>query len=212
MAISLVDLVTRLLDDDGPLPIVQAGDPVLRRRAAPFDGQLDDDLLARLIAAMRDTMRAAPGVGLAAPQIGVPLRIAVIEDSARVSDEVRSARDRRAVPLRVLVNPTYSPAGDATVGFFEGCLSVSGWQAVVARHAAVHLTALDESGRAVDEVVEGWAARIVQHETDHLDGILYLDRAETRSLSSNAAIVDRWSQPTPHEAAAALGFPLPDRP
>lgn len=89
---------------------------------------------------------------------------------------------------------------------------MSGWQAVVARHAAVHLTALDESGRAVDEIVEGWAARIVQHETDHLDGILYLDRAETRSLSSNAAIVDRWSQPMPHEAAAALGFPLPDRP
>jgi peptide deformylase len=73
----------------------------------------------------------------------------------------------------------------------------------------VRLTGQDEHGRAVDEVFTGWPARIVQHETDHLDGLLYLDRAELRSLSSNEAMAERWAQPTPDAASAALGFELP---
>jgi peptide deformylase len=80
---------------------------------------------------------------------------------------------------------------------------------VVARHSEVRLTGQDEHGRALDEVVRDWPARIVQHETDHLDGTLYLDRAELRSLSSNEAMAQRWTQPGPEEAARALGFPLP---
>lgn len=79
----------------------------------------------------------------------------------------------------------------------------------MARYARVRLRARDEHGAPVDEVFEGWPARIVQHETDHLDGTLYLDRAEPRSLSSNAAMAERWSQPTPARAAAELGFDLP---
>ena len=78
----------------------------------------------------------------------------------------------------------------------------------MARHENVRLRALDEHGRAVDEVFTGWPARIVQHETDHLDGTLYLDRAELRSLSSREAMADRWAQPTPAAAAEALGFDL----
>ncbi|MFF3884204.1 peptide deformylase [Streptomyces sp. NPDC001914] len=208
--ISLSDLVEELLGHEGPLPIVAAGDPVLRQGTEPFDGQLDPGLLARFVAALRATMHAAPGVGLAAPQVGVPLRIAVIEDPAPVSDEVRLARGREPQPFRVLVNPSYEGIGPGRAAFFEGCLSVPGWQAVVARHAEVRLTALDEHGRAVDEVFGGWPARIVQHETDHLDGMLYLDRAELRSLSSNQAAAELWAQPTPERAAAALGFALPD--
>ncbi|MFE9879177.1 peptide deformylase [Streptomyces sp. NPDC005784] len=207
--ITLSDLVEELLGHEGPLPIVAAGDPVLRRGAEPFDGQLDPGLLARFVAALRATMHAAPGVGLAAPQVGVPLRIAVIEDPAPVSDEVRVVRGRVPQPFRVLVNPSYVGIGPGRVAFFEGCLSVPGWQAVVARHTEVRLTALDEHGRAVDEVFSGWPARIVQHETDHLDGTLYLDHAELRSLSSNQATADLWAQPTPQSAAEALGFPLP---
>ncbi|RBO83092.1 peptide deformylase [Nocardia puris] len=205
----LLDLVSELLATDGPLPIVQAGDPVLRRPAAHFDGQLDDALLARLITAMRETMHAAPGVGLAAPQVGIPLRVAVLEDAAQVSEEVRAARAREPLPFRVLVNPVYSPASAERAAFFEGCLSVSGWEAVVTRPADIHLTALDETGHRVDEFVHGWPARIVQHETDHLDGTLYLDRADLRSLSTNDAVTTRWHHPTPHEAAIALLFPLP---
>ncbi|AVH55049.1 MULTISPECIES: peptide deformylase [Streptomyces] len=206
----LSDQVEELLSREGPLPIVAAGDPVLRRVAEPFDGQLDPGLLTRFVAALRATMHAAPGVGLAAPQVGVPLRLAVIEDPAPVSEELRLARGRVPQPFRVLVNPSYEGIGAARAVFFEGCLSVPGWQAVVARHAEVRLTAQDEHGHTVDEVFTGWPARIVQHETDHLDGMLYLDRAELRSLSSNQEVADRWTQPTPERAAEALGFTLPD--
>ncbi|NUS23160.1 MAG: peptide deformylase, partial [Streptomyces sp.] len=202
----LAELVEELLAGDGPLPIVAAGDPVLRRGTERFEGQLDSALLARFVEALRVTMHAAPGVGLAAPQVGVPLRIAVIEDPAPVPDEVRLARGRVPQPFRVLVNPSYDGVGPERAAFFEGCLSVPGWQAVVDRHDRVRLTGEDEHGRTVDEVFSGWPARIVQHETDHLDGTLYLDRAELRSLSSNQAMVERWAQPTPREAAASLGF------
>ncbi|SDP79208.1 peptide deformylase [Streptomyces sp. cf386] len=206
----LAELVEQLLTTEGPLTIVAAGEPVLRRPTERFDGQLHPALLARFIEALRITMHAAPGVGLAAPQVGVPLRIAVIEDPAPVPEAVRLTRGRVPQPFRVLVNPSYEPVGSARAAFFEGCLSVPGYQAVVARPAEVRLTCEDEQGRAVDEVFAGWPARIVQHETDHLDGMLYLDRAELRSLSSNQAVAEYWAQPTPGEAGKALGFQLPD--
>ncbi len=205
----LAERVEELLSTDGPLPIVAAGDPVLRRSAEPFDGQLEPALLERFVAALRLTMHAAPGVGLAAPQVGVGLRIAVIEDPATVPDEVRVGRGRVPQPFRVLVNPVYEPVGEARAAFFEGCLSVPGWQAVVARWAEVRVRGLDERGRELDEVFGGWPARIVQHETDHLGGVLYLDRAELRSLAANAVVVERWGQVTPERAAAELGFGLP---
>ncbi|GAA4108794.1 peptide deformylase [Streptomyces hundungensis] len=205
---SLTDLVDELLAGSGPLPIVSAGAPVLRRPTEPLDGRLDARRLDRLIEAMRETMRAAPGVGLAAPQVGLPLRLAVIEDPAEVTEEIQQVRGRVPQPFRVLIDPSYEPAGSGRAAFFEGCLSVPGWGAVVARHESVRLRALDERGRTVDEVFTGWPARIVQHETDHLDGVLYLDRAELRSLSSREAMVDLWAQPTPAAAAEALGFDL----
>ncbi|MEV8592597.1 peptide deformylase [Streptomyces sp. NPDC052012] len=205
----LAERVEELLAVPGPLTVVAAGDPVLRRGTEPFDGQLEPALLARFVEALRVTMHAAPGVGLAAPQVGVPLRIAVIEDAAPVPEDVRRARGRTPQPFRVLVNPSYEPAGPERAGFYEGCLSVPGYQAVVTRPAAVRLTGQDEHGRPFDEVFSGWPARIVQHETDHLDGVLYLDRAELRSLSSDHALAERWSQPTPEQAARALGFELP---
>ncbi|MET9714176.1 peptide deformylase [Streptomyces rochei] len=205
----LAEHVEELLAVDGLLPILEAGHPVLRRVAEPFDGQLAPALLARFVEALRRTMHAAPGVGLAAPQVGVGLRIAVIEDPAPVPEEVRAARGRVPQPFRVLVNPSYEPVGAGRAAFFEGCLSVPGWQAVVARHAEVRLRALDPEGRAVDEVFSGWPARIVQHETDHLDGVLYLDRAEPRSLASSRAMTQWWGQATPKRAAEELGFGLP---
>ncbi|GHD88150.1 peptide deformylase [Streptomyces naganishii] len=205
----VAEQVEELLAAGGPLDIVAAGDPVLRRPSEPYEGQLGPELLARFVEALRLTMRAAPGVGLAAPQVGVGLRIAVLEDPAPVPEEVRRVRGRVPQPFRVLVNPAYEPHGPERAAFFEGCLSVPGWQAVVARHAEVRLTGQDDHGRALDEVFTGWPARIVQHETDHLDGTLYLDRAELRSLSSSEAMARRWSQPTPAAAARELGFRLP---
>ncbi|MEV6179265.1 peptide deformylase [Streptomyces sp. NPDC052016] len=205
----LAERIEELLAPGGPLPIVAAGDPVLRAGTERYEGQLEPALLTRFVEALRGTMHAAPGVGLAAPQVGVELRIAVIEDPAPVPEEVRVARGRVPQPFRVLVNPSYEPVGGVRAAFFEGCLSVPGWQAVVARHAEVRLTAEDEHGHPLDEVFTGWPARIVQHETDHLDGTLYLDRAELRSLSANETVVELWAQPTPEEAARALGFELP---
>ncbi|MFV0132390.1 peptide deformylase [Streptomyces sp. HMX87] len=207
--VPLAEQVEELLAAGGPLPVVPAGDPVLRQGTEPFDGQLEPALFGRFIDALRLTMHAAPGVGLAAVQVGVALRVAVIEDPAPVPEEVRLARGRVPQPFRVLVNPSYEPVGDRRVAFYEGCLSVPGWQAVVARPESVRLTARDQYGRPVDEVFTGWPARIVQHETDHLDGRLYLDRAELRSLASAGAMAERWTQPTPEEAARALGFELP---
>lgn len=204
----LRDLVARLVELE-VAPIVQAGDPVLRSGAMPFDGQLDDAELAALLALMTRTMHAAPGVGLAAPQIGVPLALAVIEDPGPLDEETAIARERVAYPHRVLVNPRYEAVGEERVAFYEGCLSVEGWAGVVARPRTVHLTGLDERGNVLDEEVSGWPARIVQHETDHLLGVLYLDRVETRSLATGAAAA-RWaSPPHPHAAARALGFVMP---
>ena len=209
---ALRQAVSDLLDaaPDGILPVVEAGAPVLRTPAVRYSGQLGD-VLPRLLDAMRQTMHAAPGVGLAAPQIGIGLALAVIEDVGSVGDD---PRERAPLPYRVLVNPRYQPApgrdGDERVAFFEGCLSVPGWQAVVARHRRVRLTCQDEQGAAVDEVLTGWPARIVQHEVDHLKGELYLDHAETRSLTSSANLARYWGAgPDPAPAARALGFALP---
>jgi peptide deformylase len=209
----LRDAVRDLLDvaeerGEGILPIVQAGDPVLRRPSTPYAGQLGDEL-GRLLETMRRTMHAAPGVGLAAPQVGIPLAIAVVEDAGAPADD---PRERTPLPYRVLVNTRYEgvpgPGGEPErVAFYEGCLSVAGWQAVVARHRRVRLTGQDETGAALDEVLTGWPARIVQHETDHLAGELYLDHAQTRSLSSNENLARWWPDPDPRAAAETLRFP-----
>lgn len=200
--------VEQLLAGPRPLPIVQAGDPVLRAVAAPYDGELDDAVLRELLRVMRETMLAAPGVGLAAPQVGLGVALAVVEDTWPADDEYATARERTPVPFRVLVNPHYEPVGDEQVGFYEGCLSVEGWQAVTPRWRRIRLTGQDETGAALDEELVGWPARIVQHETDHLRGTLYVDRAHMRSLvgPSNA---HRWADVTAERAARTLGFPLP---
>ncbi len=208
----LAEQVDELLATPLPWPIVQAGDPVLRTAARPYDSELSDTALSGLVEGMKATMRAASGVGLAAPQIGLPVRIAVVEDGARerpgVPEATLATRGIAPLPFRVLVNPSYTRVGEERAAFFEGCLSVQGWQAVVSRALRVRLRAHDETGAEVDEELSGWPARIVQHETDHLHGILYLDRAELRSLSTHEAVARRWSQPTPAEAARALGFEL----
>lgn len=206
---ALVAQVERLLARPAPWPIVQAGHPVLREPTEPYDGDLPPAMLRALLLGMRTTMREAPGVGLAAPQIGLGVALAVIEDPGPTDAEVAQVRERTQVPFRVLVNPSYEPVGDQRVAFYEGCLSVSGWQAVTPRWRSVRLRCTDERGRAVDEVVTGWHARIVQHETDHLRGRLYIDVAEMRSLVSDASVAPFVFDAAPTRAAAALGFELP---
>jgi peptide deformylase len=195
----------------GVLPtIVQAGHPVLRQLAAPYSGQLSDAELGQLIDLMRSVMHKAPGVGLAAPQLGIPLQLAVLEDQFEVDAEVAAVRGREPLPFFAALNPALRPLGASAVAFYEGCLSVNGLQAVVVRPESVRLDFTAPDGTPKREDFSGWQARIVQHETDHLHGILYLDRAELRSLSNNAEYSARWAQPDISLARQELGF-LPDR-
>jgi len=200
------------MSDPGILPIIQCGDPVLRRPAEPVRlSELGTSELKLLIAQLRATMEAAPGVGLAAPQVGVPIQLAVLQDGpqrwGQLTEDERAARQRNDLPFTVLINPVVRPvdSGDS-VSFYEGCLSVPGLTGVVARHRSVHVEALNEHGEPVDQVFSGWAARIVQHETDHLGGLLYLARVETRSLSTTGNYARLWAGRSPQEVSAALGF------
>ena len=194
----------------GMLPsIIQAGHPVLRQLAAPFTGQLSDAELGQLIDLMRSVMHKAPGVGLAAPQLGIPLQLAVLEDQFVVDPEVAAARGREPLPFFAMLNPTYQPLGGSTVAFYEGCLSLNGLQAAVDRPEAVRLDFTAPDGSLQRREFSGWQARIVQHEADHVHGILYLDRAELRSISNNAEYSARWAQPDISLARKELGF-LPD--
>jgi peptide deformylase len=148
-------------------------DPVLRRKAKKAAKVTPE--LRRLIDDMVETMRAAPGVGLAAPQVGASERLIVVE---YVEDD--EAADADAPPARkklyAIVNPEIIWASEEMVEGAEGCLSVPGWQGDVARHDAIALKGLNRSGQKIKINAEGWLARIFQHEIDHLDGILYIDR------------------------------------
>ncbi|WP_426225940.1 peptide deformylase [Pseudarthrobacter sp. DSP2-3-2b1] len=200
------ECVQAILSAESLPPIVQAGHPVLRQEAALFDGQISPGELEQLIAVMRRVMHEAPGVGLAAPQLGIPLQVAVLEDQYDVDPEAAALRHRSPLDFLAILNPRYSPVGDQTAAFFEGCLSLSGLQAVVVRHERVLLQFQTPEGLGSQREFEGWQARIVQHETDHLHGTLYVDRAELRSLSGNAEYAAHWAEPGIGKARAALGF------
>ncbi|HXJ22656.1 MAG TPA: peptide deformylase [Polyangia bacterium] len=176
------------------LKIVQAGDPVLRTPARPLTAQeIASAEIQQLIELMRETMRDAPGVGLAAPQIGLPLQLAVIEDVAELA-----ATERQPVPFHVVINPQIT-LGDERVDFFEGCLSVDGYQAVVPRARTVQVAARDHRGEEISIDASGWYARILQHEIDHLRGTLYIDRMRSRTFGTSRNV-----------ARHATGVPIPE--
>jgi peptide deformylase len=152
--------------------IVTVGHPVLRQRTADVDpGDIAGAAVQDLIADLIDTMRHANGAGIAANQIGVPLRVAVIE----VNDNPRYPY-KPAIPLTVVVNPQIEPLDDELVEINEGCLSVPNLRGSVHRHVNIRVRSLDEHGEARDEIKRGLTAGTYQHECDHLDGKLFLDR------------------------------------
>ncbi|WP_437325215.1 peptide deformylase [Sorangium sp. So ce381] len=179
-------------------PIVLAGRAVLRKPAAPVPPEeIGTKRLKHLVSTMVSVMRKAPGVGLAAPQIGVGQQVIVLEDSeelmSRLTPGQRAERGRVPFPLRVVINPTLrvlapslpDAAGAGRATFFEGCLSVPGYMALVERDLSVEVSGVDEDGKEVRWEATGWPARILQHEVDHLRGTLYVDRMVTRSFCSN---------------------------
>ncbi len=181
-----------------PLKIVQAGDPVLRARARELSAsEIRSPAIQNLIDQMRETMREAPGVGLAAPQIGESLQLAVIEDrpdyQVNVADDRLALLERSPVPFQVVINPRITlRAGAPPARFFEGCLSVSGWVCVVPRALEVLVEALDERAAPVRIEARGWFARILQHEIDHLHGTLCVDRMYPRTLTTQENYAALW--------------------
>lgn len=147
------------------------GHPLLRQVAPPvsrFDGALGD-----LLADMDDTMRSLNGAGIAAPQIGVSLRVVIFE----VRENPRYP-DVNPIPYTVLVNPQLTPLDAELEEGWEGCLSVPGMRGLVPRYARLHYRGFDATGASIERTVEGFHARVVQHEVDHLDGILYPQRVQ----------------------------------
>lgn len=184
--------------------IVQTGHPILRDRAAEVTvQQIETPEFQHLVDTMVAVMRQAPGVGLAAPQIGVPMRVIVLEDSEQASSlltpQERREREREPFGLQVFVNPVLRPLGEESRLFFEGCLSVPGYTALVERHREVEVSGLDRYGQPQTWLTRGWPARILQHEVDHLDGTLYVDRMITRSFATQEHLRTYYADKRPAE-------------
>lgn len=191
------------------LKIVQAGDPVLRKQSRPLTkDEISSPSIQLLIDLMRNTMHEAPGVGLAAPQIGKSLQLAVIEDRAeyltRLSADELAETQRAAIPFHVIINPKLTVLDKSSAQFFEGCLSVTGFQAIVDRALSVRVECLNERGEEVTIKAQGWYARILQHEIDHLNGTLYIDRMKTRTLTNAENMTKFWNNQSIEQVLAEL--------
>jgi len=193
------------------LKIVQAGEPVLRQRAKVVTAsEIRGREIQDLIEWMRETMYDAPGVGLAAPQVGVSLQIAVIEDKPEYTKDASSQtlkeRERKPVPFHVIINPQITIPEGSRVDFFEGCLSLNGFTAVVPRAPKVKVQCLDHKGAARVIEASGWYARILQHEIDHLQGALYIDRMYPRTFMAMENFNRHWKEKPMTEVRGLLGF------
>jgi len=155
------------------LKIIRMGNPVLRARAEPV---ADPTLgaIRRLADGMIQTMLNAPGVGLAAPQVNESIRMITLR--------VPEGGDADAVPVTVLINPVLEPLSDERALGLEGCLSIPGWRGLVPRFTRLRYRAVGLDGEPLEGIAEGFHARVLQHEVDHLDGILYLDRMDDLRL------------------------------
>lgn len=152
--------------------VLRMGDPCLLQKAAPVE-QFNTPELHALIQDMEDTMKHMNGAGIAAPQIGVSSRVVIF--GQKESDDTKNPRypDADAVPYTVLINPVLTPIGNDMEEGWEGCLSLPGMRGIVPRYARLHYAGVDQFGNKIDRLVSGFHARVVQHECDHLDGILY---------------------------------------
>jgi peptide deformylase len=191
------------------IKIASVGEPVLRGEARPLTPEeIRSQRIGDLIGHMRETLSDPPGVGLAAPQIGEPLQLIIIEDKADYHANLSQAdlveRERSPVPFHVLINPRISLVSPPEVTFFEGCLSLPGFTAIVPRARRVLVEALDHRGEPVRIEAAGWYARILQHEIDHLRGTLYIDRMWSRSFSSLENYNRHWKSKTTSELRQAF--------
>ncbi len=181
------------------LPIIQAGEPVLRRRARPLrPNEIRSREIRELIQQMKETMHDAPGVGLAAPQIGQSIQLAVIEDRPEYikdwTPEQLAERERQSVPFHVIINPRITLLGEERVEAFEGCLSLENLMALTPRARKVRVECVDEKNEAKVIEASGWYARILQHEIDHLGGKMYVDHMYPRTLMTVDNFTRHWKE------------------
>ena len=183
------------------IKIANVGEAVLRTTAqALTKDEIRSVRTRELIEHMRETLADAPGVGLAAPQVGESLQLAIIEDKpeyqASLTREELAERERKPVPFHVLINPRIELLSTPDTAFFEGCLSLPGFLGMVPRARRVLVDALDHRGEPVRIMAEGWYARILQHEIDHLNRTLYIDRMWSHSFCSQDNYVRHWKSKT----------------
>ena len=190
------------------LKIVTVGEPVLRATSQELSKErILSSSIQNLIEYMRETVRDAPGVGLAAPQVGESLQLAVIEDKAEyhkaLTESELKERERTEIPFHVIVNPIIESSAEPIATFFEGCLSLPGFTALVPRAKEVRVTCLDHKGEPRIIEASGWYARILQHEIDHLHGTLYIDHMHARSFSSLENYTRHWKNQSPESLILA---------
>lgn len=192
-------------------PLVAADNPVLRRRARPVEpAEIGGSEIQGLITDLWDTLSEQEGVGLAAPQIGQAVQVFVLGDREefikRLDSQVLEHRRRGDTRKITAINPTLELIGDEWADHAEGCLSVGPSRALVVRSTCVELGWLDRRGTAHREILVGWPARIAQHEFDHLQGTLFVDRMESATLASGSDFEDRWGASDETDIRAHLGL------
>jgi peptide deformylase len=162
------------------LKVARMGHPVLRARARSVDpAEIASPRIQSLIDSMFETMQEYQGVGLAAPQVHESLRLFVAGFPPRRGEGAKEADDEDRVPLMVLINPEIKVSGSATADDWEGCLSIPDVRGRVTRALEIDVRAYDRRGRRIDMHAKGFTARVIQHETDHLNGVLFLDRMKS---------------------------------
>ncbi|KAK2588542.1 hypothetical protein KPH14_006321 [Odynerus spinipes] len=186
--------------------VTQIGDPVLRAPTLPVEPQVIPLLQFQvIIQQMKKVMKKYNNVGLAAPQIGLPWQVFMIQIMEKhmkeVDESIRNIRGMELVPLQVFINPTMKTIDHKMISFPESCASFLGYNAVVPRAKAVEITALNDKGETFTASFKDWTARIVQHEMDHLKGILYTDRMDRKTLACSY-----WNEINLHEGNIELRF------
>jgi len=181
------------------LKVARLGHPVLRAKAQPLSpSDITSPRIQRLIDDMFETMLEYSGIGLAAPQVHESLRIFVA--GLRKADVVTPMLDDKEMPLISVINPEVAPVGEITEQDWEGCLSIPDIRGKVPRSQVVRLRAHDRTGRRIELIAHGLPARVIQHETDHLDGVLFFDRMTTfETLTFMDEFRRHWAKPGDHE-------------
>jgi peptide deformylase len=187
------------------------GEDCLRTKSGTLSpNELKSEKTQQLISLMIETLRDKPGVGLVAPQVGENLQIIVVEDKKKYqkpfSKKLLESQERHPIKCTVFINPKIKIIDHNKINFFEGCLSIEGYRAIVPRSYEVEVTALDRYGKEFKTMAKGWYSRILQHEIDHLNGKLYIDRMDSKTFVSEKIFAKKYKDLTKQEILDEFGL------